>query len=176
MSVQAPPSIDDASEGVVDSHGGCRGIPEDLPTVMLSHHPDGVLHLKADADVKRDGASVTSWSDSVRRIDATAAAKDERPTVNPADGEAAVKFDGVKNHLARREWLLQRRGPRFPGGDRQRAVVFLGNPFIRGGTRERGENHQQRAEEAHFQRMIASVSPMSTEPSSRSSVSVGRFT
>ena len=37
--------VDDWFEGTVDPWGGCRGLPEDAPTVVLSHVPDGVTVL-----------------------------------------------------------------------------------------------------------------------------------
>jgi predicted MPP superfamily phosphohydrolase len=37
--------VDDWFEGTVDPWGGCRGLPEDVPTVVLSHVPDAVLAL-----------------------------------------------------------------------------------------------------------------------------------
>jgi predicted MPP superfamily phosphohydrolase len=37
--------VDDWFEGTVDPWGGCRDLPDDAPTVVLSHVPDGVLEL-----------------------------------------------------------------------------------------------------------------------------------
>ena len=37
--------VDDWFEGTVDPWGGCRGLPEDAPTIVLSHVPDAVLEL-----------------------------------------------------------------------------------------------------------------------------------
>jgi hypothetical protein len=37
--------VDDWFEGFVDPWGGCRGLPDDAPTVVLSHVPDGALAL-----------------------------------------------------------------------------------------------------------------------------------
>jgi uncharacterized protein len=37
--------VDDWFEGTVDPWGGCRGLPDDAPTVVISHVPDGVLAL-----------------------------------------------------------------------------------------------------------------------------------
>ena len=37
--------MDDWFEGDVDPYGGCRALPADAPTVVLSHVPDGVLEL-----------------------------------------------------------------------------------------------------------------------------------
>ena len=37
--------VDDLWEGRVDPHGGCADEPNDAPTVVLSHNPDGVLVL-----------------------------------------------------------------------------------------------------------------------------------
>jgi predicted MPP superfamily phosphohydrolase len=43
--------VDDWFEGTVDPWGGCRGLPEDAPTIVLSHVPDGVLALDAQRRV-----------------------------------------------------------------------------------------------------------------------------
>ena len=37
--------VDDWFEGTVDACGGCRGLPADAPTIVLSHVPDGILAL-----------------------------------------------------------------------------------------------------------------------------------
>jgi predicted MPP superfamily phosphohydrolase len=39
--------VDDLLEGRVDPAGGAGGCPADVPTVLLAHHPDSVLHLTA---------------------------------------------------------------------------------------------------------------------------------
>jgi predicted MPP superfamily phosphohydrolase len=40
--------VDDASKRQVDPQGGCAGVPADVPRVILSHNPDGILHLASD--------------------------------------------------------------------------------------------------------------------------------
>jgi predicted MPP superfamily phosphohydrolase len=37
--------VDDAKEGRVDPAAGCASVPAELPRVILSHNPDGVLHF-----------------------------------------------------------------------------------------------------------------------------------
>lgn len=43
--------VDDWFEGTVDPWGGCRGLPDDAPTVVLSHVPDGILELHPERRV-----------------------------------------------------------------------------------------------------------------------------
>ena len=45
--------VDDWFEGAVDPWGGCRELPNDAPTVVLSHVPDGVLALDPARRVDR---------------------------------------------------------------------------------------------------------------------------
>jgi uncharacterized protein len=37
--------LDDVREGRPDPHAGCAGVPDDVPRIVLSHNPDGVLKL-----------------------------------------------------------------------------------------------------------------------------------
>jgi uncharacterized protein len=37
--------VDDAFEGIVDPRGGLAAMPNDIPSIVLSHNPDGVLAL-----------------------------------------------------------------------------------------------------------------------------------
>lgn len=41
--------MDDASMGTPDPYAGCADLPHDVPRIVLSHHPDGILHLAPDA-------------------------------------------------------------------------------------------------------------------------------
>ncbi|HEX5435677.1 MAG TPA: metallophosphoesterase [Gemmatimonadaceae bacterium] len=43
--------LDDAKEGVIDPAAGCACAPPDAPRIVLSHNPDGVLHLAPDERV-----------------------------------------------------------------------------------------------------------------------------
>jgi predicted MPP superfamily phosphohydrolase len=43
--------VGDVREGVIDSAGGCGGFPNELPRVVLSHDPDGVLALAEGARI-----------------------------------------------------------------------------------------------------------------------------
>ena len=43
--------VDDAETGTVDPLGGLAGLPEGVPRIMLSHHPDAVLKLVPEARV-----------------------------------------------------------------------------------------------------------------------------
>jgi uncharacterized protein len=41
--------VDDWTHGQVDPFGGCKSLPDDIPRVVLSHNPDGVLELAPSA-------------------------------------------------------------------------------------------------------------------------------
>jgi predicted MPP superfamily phosphohydrolase len=43
--------VGDVREGTVDPAGGCGGFPSELPRVVLSHNPDGVLALAIGARI-----------------------------------------------------------------------------------------------------------------------------
>jgi uncharacterized protein len=43
--------VDDWTYGEIDPHGGCASLPPDVPRIVLSHNPDGVLELASTARV-----------------------------------------------------------------------------------------------------------------------------
>jgi predicted MPP superfamily phosphohydrolase len=43
--------VDDYEYGSIDVYGGCAEIPADVPRIVLSHNPDGVLRLDPRARV-----------------------------------------------------------------------------------------------------------------------------
>jgi uncharacterized protein len=43
--------VDDWTHGTIDPHGGCASLARDIPRVVLSHNPDGVLELATTARV-----------------------------------------------------------------------------------------------------------------------------
>ncbi|MEJ7811988.1 MAG: metallophosphoesterase [Gemmatimonadaceae bacterium] len=44
-------AVDDAKEGSVDPLAGCGGVPPEVPRIVLSHNPDGMLHVTPEARV-----------------------------------------------------------------------------------------------------------------------------
>jgi predicted MPP superfamily phosphohydrolase len=43
--------VDDLERGTIDPTGGCADVAEDVPRIVLSHHPDGVLSLAPETRV-----------------------------------------------------------------------------------------------------------------------------
>jgi uncharacterized protein len=43
--------VDDWTHGEIDPHGGCASLAPDIPRIVLSHNPDGVLELAPTARV-----------------------------------------------------------------------------------------------------------------------------
>ena len=88
--------VDDWFEGTVDAWGGCRGLPEDAPTVVLSHVPDGVLAL-----------------DPARRVDLVLAGHTHGGQfVLPGFG-APVTFSRVATRRHPAGWVPNARAPLF---------------------------------------------------------------
>jgi uncharacterized protein len=43
--------VDDYENGTIDAHGGCPAVAADVPRIVLSHNPDGVLALDRSARI-----------------------------------------------------------------------------------------------------------------------------
>ena len=88
--------VDDWFEGTVDPWGGCRALPNDVPTVVLSHVPDGVLAL-----------------DPARRIDLVLAGHTHGGQyVVPGLG-APVTFSRVATRRHAAGWIPNARAPLY---------------------------------------------------------------
>lgn len=88
--------VDDWFEGTVDPWGGCRGLPDDAPTVVLSHVPDGVLEL-----------------DPARRVDLVLSGHTHGGQFVVPGWGAPVTFSGVATRRHPAGWVPNPRAPLY---------------------------------------------------------------
>ena len=88
--------VDDWFEGTVDPWGGCRGLPDDAPTIVLSHVPDGVLAL-----------------DAARRVDLVLAGHTHGGQFVLPGWGAPVTFSRVATRRHAAGWVPNARAPLF---------------------------------------------------------------
>lgn len=88
--------VDDWFEGTVDPWGGCRGLPDDAPTVVLSHVPDGVLAL-----------------DPARRVDLVLSGHTHGGQFVVPGWGAPVTFSGVATRRNPSGWVPNPRAPLY---------------------------------------------------------------